>query len=88
MRKKAGVTTHRERRIEMCDKFAMKATGNPMFDRWFPIREGRGGRHAEMYQEKQARTERLYNLPLFYYRRRLNGKPGKKYGLRNKEYRE
>ena len=87
MREKAGITTHRARRIEMCDKFAHKAAGNPRFD-WFPVRTGRSGRHGEPYQEFQARTDRLYNSPLYYYRRRLNGKPGKSYGSRNREYRE
>ena len=29
MREKAGVTTLRARRVEMCDKFAIKAQGNP-----------------------------------------------------------
>ena len=88
MRKKAGITTHRERRIQLCDKFANKAAGNPRFERWFPLRTSRSGRHAETFREFPARTDRLFNSPLFYYRRRLNGKPGRTYGLRNKEYRE
>ena len=88
MREKAGVTTHRARRIDLCDKFAQKALKNPMFERWFPLRSGRSGRHAEQYQELPARTDRLFNSPLFYLRRRLNGKPGKTYGQRNKEYRD
>ena len=88
MRKKAGVTTHRQRRIELCDKFARKAASNPTFERWFPLRQGRSGRHAETYREFQARTDRLFNSPLFYFRRRLNGKKGKEFGLRNREYRE
>ena len=87
MREKAGITTHRARRIELCDKFATKAAANPRFD-WFPLRTGRSGRHAETYRELPARTDRLFNSPLFYFRRRLNGKPGKKYGERNKEYRD
>ena len=88
MREKAGVTTHRARRIEMCDKFAQKAAQNPRFEAWFPRRTGRSGRHGEEFQEMQARTDRLFNSPLFYYRRRLNGKPGKIYGQRNRRYRE
>ena len=87
MRQKAGVTTHRARRIELCDKFAQKASTNPRFD-WFPERVGRSGRRAETYQEFQARTDRLFNSPLYYYRRRLNGKPGKSYGERNRKYRD
>ena len=89
MRKKAGVTTHRARRIELCDKFAEKAVANPRFGHeWFPERTGRSGRHGERYKELPARTDRLFNSPLYYYRRRLNGKPGKTYGPRNRKYRE
>ena len=89
MRKLAGVTTHRERRIDLCDKFAKKACGNPRFAHWFPEREaGRRGRHHEQFHELTARTDRLNNSPLFYFRRRLNGKEGKKYGERNRRYRE
>ena len=87
MRAKAGVTTHRQRRIELCDKFAEKAAASPRFD-WFPARTARSGRHGEQYQELPARTGRLFNSPLYYYRRRLNGKPGKMYGERNRKYRE
>ena len=87
MRRKAGVTTHRARRIELCDKFAQKAAGNPRFE-WFPMRTGRSGRHGEAYQELQARTDRLFNSPLYYFRRRLNGKAGKTYGERNRKYRD
>ena len=88
MRRKAGITTHRQHRIELCDKFAQKAASNPMFERWFPLRTGRSGRHAETYKEFPSRTDRLFNTPLFYYRRRLNGKQGKTYGERNRQYRE
>ena len=88
MRKKAGVTTHRARRIDLCDKFARKAAGNPRFGSWFPPRTGRSGRHGEDFRELPARTDRLFNSPLFYYRRRMNGKPGKTYGERNKAYRD
>ena len=87
MGSKAGVTTHRERRIELCDKFARKAAGNCRFS-WFPAREGRLGRHGESYKEFQARMDRLFNLPLYYFLRRLNGKLGKTYGERNRRYRE
>ena len=88
MREKVGVTTHRARRIAMCDTFAEKAASNPRFASWFPERTGRSGRHGEKYKEFLARTDRLFNSSLFYYQRRLNGKPGKSYGQRNKEYRE
>ena len=88
MRDKAGVTTHRARRIVLCDKFAQKAAASDRFGHWFPLRKGRLGRHSEQYQELPARTDRLFNSPLYYFRRRLNGKSGKTYGERNKKYRE
>ena len=91
MRERAGVTTLRARRIEMCDKFAEKAAKNPMFFRWFPEKEGRmsaRGGNSEKYKEFTARTDRLKNSPLFYYRRRMNGKEGRTYGERNRKYRE
>ena len=88
MREMAGVSTHRARRIDLCDTFAKKAAANPRFLAWFPERTARSGRHGEQYRELNARTDRLFNSPIFYYRRRLNGKPGKVYGQRNKEYRD
>ena len=88
MREKAGVTTHRARRIELCDTFARKASSNPRFAAWFPERTGRSGRYGDQFQEMNARTDRIYNSPLYYYRRRLNGKEGKTYGMRNRRYRE
>ena len=89
MRRLADVTTHRQRRIELCDKFAQKARNNPWFTHWFPERKAaRRGRHHEEIHEMTARTDRLNNSLLFYFRRRLNGKEGKKYGERNRRYRE
>ena len=76
MREKAGITTHRARRVALCDNFATKAAANPRFG-WFPLRQGRSGRHGETYQEFPARTDRLFNSPLYYFRHRLNGKPGR-----------
>ena len=91
MRDMAGLLTLRERRIEQCDKFAAKCAGSERFEHWFPLKEGRrsarnGGK--EKYKEEFARCKRLYNSPLFYMRRRLNGKEGREYGMRNKEFRE
>ena len=88
MREKAGVTTHRARRIALCDKFAEKAAASQRFGGWFPLRTARSGRHGEQYKELSARTDRLFNSPLFYFRRRLNGKQGKVYGEKNRKYRE
>ena len=91
MRKKADVTTLRARRIEMCDKFTTKAAGSSRFSGWFPPIVGRrSGRNAasDFYREFTARTDRLNNSPLFYFRRRLNGKQGRSYGERNRKYRD
>ena len=88
MRELAGVTTLRQRRVQLCDKFAKQCLKNPRFAGWFPARErGRTRRNAETYHESFARCERLRNSRLFYLRRRLNGKPGKEYGRRYQERR-
>ena len=89
MRELADLTTLRERRIEHCDKFAMKCVDSDRFSHWFPPVTGRrSARNKEEYQEDYARCKRLYDSPLYYMRRRLNGKPGRTYGERNKQYRE
>ena len=90
MRKMAKVTTLRQRRIELTDKFAKKCLGHSEFQKWFPLRPRAraGNRGGEKYLEESARTDRLMNSPVFYMRRRLNGKIGKKYGERNKKYRD
>ena len=48
----------------------------------------RGTRNNEMYLESNVRCERLVNSPFFHFRRQLNGKEGKTYGIRKVEYRE
>ena len=88
MRDLAGVTTLRQRRVELCDRFAAKCLKNPRFVSWFPQRTGRrGGRNSEQYLEAFARCDRLKNSPIYYMRRRLNGKQGKTYGARYAERR-
>ena len=88
MREMAELPTLRSRRIEQCDKFAAKCAASPRFEHWFPERTGRSTRNKEKYREDFARCNRLYNSPLYYMRRRLNGKEGRSYGERNREYRE
>ena len=70
MREKAGVTTLRARHIDLYNKFTANALWSDRFCCWFPPREGRQGsrREAEKYMEFTARTDRLQNSPLFYYR--------------------
>ena len=43
---------------------------------------------AEPFEEKIARCNRLRDSPVFYMRRRMNGKAGKTYGQRNRFWRE
>ena len=45
-------------------------------------------RGGETFAEDYARCNRLRDSPIFYMRRRLNGKDGKNYGERNKDYRD
>ena len=89
MRRRAGVTTLRQRRVEQCDKFAESCAKSSRFAHWFPLKEGRRSSRvgSEKYLEKFARCNRLKNSPLYYMRRRLNGKEGKVYGERNKDRR-
>ena len=92
MRGLADLDTLRKRREEITEKFAKKCLSNPRFAHWFPVIEGRTSlrhcKHREVFLEEKARCERLRNSPLFYFRRILNGKVGKTYGTRNKQYRE
>ena len=91
MREMAGIDTLRSRRIVLCDKFANKCVRSDRFSGWFPLHApGRRSRHTEKmkYAEEFARCDRLRNSPLFYMRRRLNGKVGKNYGKRNCQYRD
>ena len=52
MRERAGVVTLRERREELCDKFASKCTKSERFSGWFPKRiRARNTRAGDIYQE-------------------------------------
>ena len=87
----AEIETLRSRREELTAKFARKCAADPAFDHWFPLKEHRSSariKSKEIYLEKKARTERMKNSPVYYFRRILNGKVGKTYGTRNKSYRE
>ena len=89
MREDSGLPTLRQRKIDACDKFAEKCIGSERFKIWFPESKPtrRRSRHTLPYQELHARCDRLRNSPLYYMRRRMNGKAGKTYGRRNEEYR-
>ena len=90
MRAKANIETLRQRRIAHCDRFARKCITSERFGSWFPLKKGRASARGggEKYQEFHARTDRLKNSPLFYMRRRMNGKDAKVYGERYRMYRE
>ena len=94
LRKLAGVTSLRDRTVEHCDKFAQKCAKSARFQHWFPVKttrrsaRARGNSEPEKYIEKFARCDRLRSSPLFFFRRRLNGKAGKRYGERYREFRE
>lgn len=89
LRQRSELETLRERRVKLTDKFATKCITDERFKHWFPVADGRkSGRQSEKYKEFFAKCDRLKNSPLYYMRRRLNGKEGKKYGERNKKYRE
>ena len=89
MRRMSDLKTLRQRRIEATDKFALNCTRSDRFKRWFPEnKQTRRSRHQLTYKEEYARCDRLKNSPIFYMRRRLNGKPGKSYGQRYRHYRD
>ena len=70
-----GLQTLQQRRNARSDKFASKCLASSRFRRWFePSDAPRSTRHTLRYKESHARTKRLYNSPLFFMRRRLNGR--------------
>ena len=85
----AQIDSLRQRREELCEKFAKKCVKNPRMSHYFPIKCWRASSRlgGELYLETKARCDRLKNSPVFYFRRILNGKIGKSYGKRNEEYR-
>ena len=65
-----------DRREKACLAFANKLVQSERFKVWFPEVERDGVasnlRSGKKYQEKFARSHRLYHSPLFYMRRLLN----------------
>ena len=69
----SGIKSLADRREEAIQKFAERTLPNPVYASWFNQNENRQSqRHAKPYEEKFARTNRLYNSPLFTIRRNLN----------------
>ena len=91
LREMAGVSSLRDCRVEHCDKFAKKCASSPRFGHSFPVRTTRSSSgHAmpEKFLESYVLCDRLRDSPVFFFRRRLNGKEGKVYGERNRCWRE
>ena len=72
---KSGLETLENRRDKALAKFANKALLNLQFEHWFPLNKNRTGRHGKTFEEKYAKSDRLYNSPLFKMRRILNETP-------------
>ena len=81
----AGITTLRQRREDLCLKFAKKCSVNPRMEHLFPQKTSRSSCRTarETFFEGRARCDRMKNSPLFYYLRILNRKQGKTYGKRD-----
>ena len=70
-----GLTTLKARRDRRSDKFAGKCLQNERFKSWFPLNPvARPTRSPVQYKESFARTKRLYDSPMYFMRRRLNGR--------------
>jgi hypothetical protein len=77
MRTKAGVERLEVRREKMAEKFVKKTMENPRFAHWFverrePVFARRSEGAYRKYEEKNARTDRRFNSPLFALRRLAN----------------
>ena len=71
----SGIDTLQDRRQKLIDKFVLKAAENPKFkEEWFTQKKftHHDLRNERIYEEKYARTERLYRSPIYTCRRRLN----------------
>ena len=71
---RSGLSPLSQRRLSLVDGFIKKLVTNPRYRDWFPTKEfiHHDLRKENIYVEKFARTSRLYNSPLYFYRRRLN----------------
>ena len=71
--KESGMSTLKERRERAVLKFAQKTLKNPVYSHWFRLNPNvTSQRNPVVYLEEFARTNRLYNSPLFHMRRVLN----------------
>ena len=66
----------KKRREIAVAKFANKTKMNPIYAHWFRDNPNQTSQRCpKRIEEKFARTERLYNSPLFYMRRLINNSP-------------
>ena len=76
--KRHGLHTLEERRLTLCEKFAIKAAKNPLHAKWFQLKNRTiNTRSKESYQEVRCRTERWKNSPIPIMTRMLNSKTSK-----------
>ena len=71
----AGILTLKKRREDYIDRFVIKALRNDRYrDSWFPTREEgtMSLRTRREFFETRSRTERYFNSPLSFMRRRAN----------------
>ena len=71
----SNLATLKARRDELFEKFCTKLHGNKRFrEEWLPERvfEGPNIRKQKIILEKHAKTNRLYNCPIYAIRRKLN----------------
>ena len=74
---RTGLETLQARRDRRTEKFARRSLSSPRFRNWFPLQPvQRSTRNPLIYQEKFAKTKRLYNSPIYHMRRILNGRGG------------
>ena len=69
-----AIETLEARRVRRVDNFVRKVAGNPRFLRWFPPREEvpQNLRHRRAIVETQAQTNRRFDSPLAFFKRRAN----------------
>ena len=73
---KSGLEKLSDRRERLFNNFADKMSTNLNYSANFPLNEGeRVTRGTKIYKEFHARTDRLYNSPLYAMRRYLNRTP-------------
>ena len=75
VRKREGIETLSDRRVSSVDRFIVKNYKNERFsNRWFPRRVNarQDIRKQKKFEEFKTNTDRFYNSPLNYMRRRIN----------------